>query len=77
MEKRLKYSKKNPNISVAFIGETKTPENYTKDELDQIAVDPSKAALLISSVFTTEYESAIVKGKVKLVEDGEEKKSRP
>ena len=70
---KVKIFEKNPNISVAFIGETKTPENYTKDELDQIAVDPSKAALLISSVFTTEYESAIVKGKVKLVEDGEEK----
>jgi len=61
------------NVSVAFIGETKIPENYTKDELDEIAKDESKAALLTSNVFTTEYESAVVKGRVKLVENEEEK----
>ena len=70
---KVKIFEKNPNISVAFVGETKIPENYTKDELNEIARDESKAALLISSVFTTEYESAIAKGKVKLVEDEEEK----
>ncbi len=42
----------------------KIPESYTKDELDEIAKDESKALLFISSVFTTEYESAVVKGKV-------------
>lgn len=71
--RKVKVFKKNPNVSVAFIGETKIPENYTKDELDEIVKDESKAVLLISSVFTTEYESAVVKGKIKLLEDEEEK----
>ena len=35
--------------------------------------DESKAGLLGSSVFTTEYESALVKGKVCLVENEEER----
>ncbi len=71
--KKVKIFEKNSNVSVAFIGETKIPENYTKDELDEIAKDESKAALLTSNVFTTEYESAVVKGRVKLVENEEEK----
>lgn len=65
--------KENPKVSVVFVGETKIPENFTKEELDEIANDPSKAVQLISSVFTTEYESAIVSGKVNLVESEEEK----
>ncbi|NLJ97750.1 MAG: pyridoxamine 5'-phosphate oxidase family protein [Tissierellia bacterium] len=71
--RKVKIFGENPKVSVAFVGETKIPENYTKDELDEIVKDESKTVLLISSVFTTEYESAVVKGKVKLVEDEEEK----
>ncbi len=71
--KKVKIFEKNPKASVAFVGETKIPENYTKNELDEILKDESKAILLISKVFTTEYESAVVKGEVKLVEDKEEK----
>lgn len=70
---KVRILNKNPSVSVAFIGETKIPENYTENELDEIVKDESKAVLLISSVFTTEYESAVVKGQVKLVEDEEEK----
>ena len=71
--RKVKIFEKNPNVSISFIGEIKIPEKYTKGELDEIAKDESKAVLLISSVFTTEYESAVVKGKVRLVEDEEEK----
>lgn len=71
--KKVKTFEKSPDVSVVFVGEVKVPENYTKEELDEIAKDESKTVLLISSVFTTEYESAVVKGKVKLVEDEEEK----
>ncbi len=55
------------------MGETKIPENYTKEELDEISKDQSKVVLLLSSVFTTEYESAMAKGRVDLVEDESEK----
>lgn len=71
--RKVKALQKESSVSVAFVGEKRIPENYTKEELDEIAKDESKAVLLISSVFTTEYESAVVKGEVKLVEDEEEK----
>lgn len=71
--KKVEIFEENPKVSIAFVGETKIPENYTEEELDEIVKDESKAVLLISKVFTTEYESAVVTGKVKLVEDEEEK----
>lgn len=70
---KVEIFEENPKVSIAFVGETKIPENYTEEELDEIVKDESKAVLLISKVFTTEYESAVVTGKVKLVEDEEEK----
>jgi len=71
--RKVKIFEKNPSVSVVFVGEIKVPENYNKEELDEIVKYESKAVLLISSVFTTEFESAVAKGKVKLVEDEEEK----
>ena len=71
--RKVKTLTKNPNVSVVFVGEIRIPENYTEEELREIAEDRSKAALLISKVFTTEYESAVVKGRVELVEDEQEK----
>lgn len=71
--KKINILDRNANISIAFVGQTKIPENYSKEELDEIVKDKSKAVLLISSVFTTEYESAAVRGRVKPVEDEDEK----
>lgn len=71
--KKVKIFERNTKVSVAFIGEIKIPENYTDAELQEILKDESKAGLLGSSVFTTEYESALVKGKVCLVENEEER----
>lgn len=71
--RKVKTLVKNPNVSVVFVGEIRIPENYTEEELREIAEDRSKAALFISKVFTTEYESAVVKGRVELVEDEQEK----
>lgn len=71
--KKVKILEKNPTVSMVFVGETKIPENYSNEELDEIVKDESKAGLLISKVFTTEFESAIVIGKVKLLEDENEK----
>lgn len=65
--------KKNTNVSLAFVGGVEVPENYTKSELEEITKDMSKVSLLISNVFTTEFESVIVKGKVKLIEDEKER----
>ena len=63
----------NSIVSIAFVGDVKIPENFTKKELDEMAQDKPKVSSLISSVFTTEFESVIVNGNVNLVEDEEEK----
>lgn len=63
----------NSNVSIAFVGDKNIPENYSHDELESMNNDPSKAIHFISSVFTTQYESAIVTGKVEKVEDKDEK----
>lgn len=49
---------------VVFVGDVHVPDLYTKNQLDQMTHDKDQTAKLISSVFTTEYESAIVEGKV-------------
>lgn len=67
--KKVNIFEKSPKVSVVFVGETKIPEIYTNEELDKIIKDESKAGVLGSKVFTTEFESAIVVGQVKLIED--------
>lgn len=71
--KKVEILKNNPNVSIIFVGQVQVPENYSKDELEEMKNDPSQAVKFISSVFTTEFESAIVTGLVKPVEDREEK----
>ena len=71
--RKVKVLEKNPKVNITFVGDVEVPENFTEEELDEIAGDKSKAVLLISSVFTTQFESAIVKGKANLVEDRDEK----
>lgn len=61
------------NATVVFVGKTHIPENFTKDELDEMSHDSSKAVQFISQVFTTEFESAIVKGKISKVTEQTEK----
>lgn len=62
----------NPKVSIVFVGDKKIPENYSPDELKEMNEDPKKAVKLISSVFTTEFESAIVTGLVEKVENKKE-----
>ncbi len=71
--KKVKSLLKNPRVNIAFVGEVKVPENYRHEELQEMAKDPSRAATLISNVFTTEFESVIVMGTVKRVDEESEK----
>lgn len=64
---------RNTNISIVFVGQVEVPENYSHDELEAMKSDTSKAIQFISSVFTTEFESAIVTGNVEKVQDEDEK----
>ena len=63
----------NANVTVVFVGDKCVPENYSPDELEEMNSDASMAVKLISNVFTTEFESTIVTGVAKLVDNEEEK----
>ncbi|GEM_PF-167638 len=63
----------NKSVCVTFVGKVKIPELYTQEELKAIADDKTQPDLLGSNVFTTEFESAIVDGKVYIVTDSSEK----
>ncbi len=63
----------NPRVCITFIGETKIPENFSNEELNIIVKDEANAGIITSKVFITEFESAVVFGKVKLVENEAEK----
>lgn len=59
-------------VSVSFVGEVAVPNAFSNEDLREIVKDSSAVALLISRVFTTQFESAIVTGKPRLVEDERE-----
>ena len=63
----------NANVTVVFVGDKCVPENYSPNELEQMNSDALMAVKLISNVFTTEFESTIVTGVAKLVDDEDEK----
>ena len=71
--RKVSLLKDNTNVSIVFTGKRKIPENFSKDELEEMSKDISKGVQFISKVFTTEFESAIVDGRVKKVEDRDEK----
>lgn len=62
----------NAQVSLVFVGDKRIPENYSYEELEEMNNDPKKAIKFISSVFTTEFESAIVTGVVTKVDDEQE-----
>lgn len=63
----------NPSVSISFVTDLKIPENYSPDELEEIANDKSKSITLISRVFTTEFASTIVNGDIMKIEEEDEK----
>ena len=52
----------NQRVSATFVGEVHVPDNYTKEQLDEIAADESRVVTFISNVFTTEFEADIKAG---------------
>lgn len=71
--RKVEVLNKNPNVSIAFVRSNEVPELYSNEELDEVVKGEAKEGMLITKVFTTEFESAIVTGTVKLVEDEEER----
>lgn len=71
--KKVELLKDDTYVRVVFVGKVHVPDNFTSEELEDMSKDSSKGIKFISSVFTTEFESAIVMGKVNIVENEDEK----
>ena len=71
--KKVEILENNHNVSVVFVGEVHVPDNFSMDELKEMSEDESKGIQFISKVFTTEFESAIITGKIKIVDERDEK----
>ncbi len=69
---KVEIFKTDPQVCVSFVGDVQVPDLYTEAELDEIVRDESNAGLLMTKVFTTEFESAIVKGQLTAVEERDE-----
>lgn len=70
--KKVDIFEKNSIVTVVFVGKTKIPELFTTQELDSFLEEEKKGATLGSKVFTTEFESAIINGRVSLVNNEQE-----
>lgn len=60
-------------VWVTFVARVRVPDLFSPSELEAIAADPAKTGKLISSVFTTEFASAMVSGTIHEVDDQAEK----
>lgn len=70
---KIENIKRNPKISMSFVGDVKPASPITKEECDKVTNKPKEHGELISTKFTTEYESAVVFGSANIVEDKDEK----
>lgn len=59
-------------VNLVFVGQVQVPENFSPSELEGLAKDPAGARTLISSVFTTEFESVMVRGRLEVLEEEED-----
>ena len=60
-------------VRVVFVRDVRVPELFENSKLDQILVDEKGIEMLGSKVFTTEFASAIVTGRIALEESDEGK----
>lgn len=60
-------------VHIVFVGETRIPTVLTQEEAAQAARNPKTFGLLTSKLFTTEYESAMVRGTVRQLREDAEK----
>lgn len=70
--KKVELLKGEPYVSISFVGEVQLPNLYGEEDLKKIQ-EEGNLSQVVSRVFTTEFESAIVFGQVLAIEDREEK----
>ncbi|MGF3066922.1 pyridoxamine 5'-phosphate oxidase family protein [Facklamia sp. P13055] len=59
-------------VCVTFVGQVQVPNLYSESEVETIAADPTAWGTLARTVFTTEFESAIIYGKIRKVTNEKE-----
>lgn len=69
---KVEIFKSRPQVTISFVTDLKIPNNYSPEELEAFKEDRSRARELISNVFTTEFASALVYGRLELVESRQE-----
>lgn len=63
----------NPQVRAVFVTNNRIPHLYSQEEKEAMLENPDELSKVVSSIFTTEYESAAAEGKVEEVLDWEEK----
>ena len=70
--KKLDLIRENNKVSVVFVTDAKVPDFYSEEELNDF-VEQGDVSKILSSVYTTEYSSAMVFGEASEVTKEEEK----
>ena len=70
---KVDYLPDGQEVALTFVSHVQVPELFNTEELAKIANEPGAASQLGSKVFTTEFESACVQGKVYELKDPSEK----
>jgi len=70
---KVDYLPDGQEVALTFVSHVQVPELFSPEELDEMLSEPGAASQLGSKVFTTEFESACVQGKVYELKDPVEK----
>ena len=70
---KIDFLNTNPKVHLTFVGEVKVPNLYDNEQVSQMVADPSKHGKFVNTVFTTNFESVIVKGAAKEIIDDDQK----
>lgn len=65
--------RKSQQVSLVFVSRAEVPELYSKEELEELMEKEEATARLLSTVFTTEFSSAVAKGMLIEITDTQEK----
>ena len=70
---KVNYLPDGQEVALTFVSHVQVPELFSPEELPNLLNQPGAASMLGSKVFTTEFESACVQGRIYEVTDAEEK----
>lgn len=71
--KKVELMEEAPAVRLVFVGEHQVPAVMSPEEAQEAASSPQTFSALTSKLFTTEFESAILRGKLRKAANDEEK----